>query len=353
MVSVITPTYNSEKYLAQTIESVLTQSDPNWELILVDDGSIDSTLALAAQYASSDSRIKLLQRQHAPKGGSVCRNIGAGHAKGEYLIFLDADDLLLPQCLENRSRRMDKHPEYSFGVFPTKTFDSPLQDAYGSLRRPADSYVYYFLSTQCPWQLSGVIWRKEFFERLNGFQPSYQRLQDPEFTVRALLSPKENFYLYRGENRDYLFRYVYKEDDPNFLHTILDAFDLHYENVLRWKADFCDERKFNASVLALLIVQSLYETKKSKPERIQILKQKLRQHTGPNYSPTDHLFFSICLTCGEPSMHLIRGYLLARYDDIRQDRIVPAIHRHFVFWILWRTYAKTLKRYLFTPYHPR
>ena len=288
MVSIITPTYNSEKYLAQTIESVLAQSSSDWELILVDDGSTDASLDIASRYESGDTRIRLYQREHEPKGGSVCRNIGAGYAKGEYLIFLDSDDLLLPRCLENRTRRMDKHPEYQFGVFPTQTYESPLPDAYGSLKLPCETYVYYFLSTQCPWQLSGIIWRREFFERLGGFNPSYQRLQDPEFTARAFLSAKEHVYLYRGEQRDYQFRYVYKEENTDFLHRLLEAFDLHYRHAMEWQNSFSDRRKYNASMLALLIVQSLYETKIHTPERIRLLKKKLREWAGLDYRPIDH-----------------------------------------------------------------
>ena len=100
-ISVITPVFNSATTIGATIESVMAQTYSNWEHICVDDGSTDDTISVIKAYCERDSRINLLVRETEPKGGSSCRNIGATAASGEFLIFLDGDDELLPHCLES------------------------------------------------------------------------------------------------------------------------------------------------------------------------------------------------------------------------------------------------------------
>lgn len=97
MISVIVPAYNAEAFLRQCVESVIGQTLDGWELVLVDDGSSDSTPALCDAFASADSRIRAV---HKPNGGlSDARNAGIDAASGEWLLFLDADDVLAPGAL--------------------------------------------------------------------------------------------------------------------------------------------------------------------------------------------------------------------------------------------------------------
>lgn len=91
LVSIITPVYNGEKYISETIDSVLQQTYPDWEMIVVDDGSKDNSATIVRQYAEKESRITLLQQ---PNGGSAsARNNGIRHANGQYIALLDSDDL--------------------------------------------------------------------------------------------------------------------------------------------------------------------------------------------------------------------------------------------------------------------
>lgn len=90
MVSVIVPVYNSEKYLDDCIRSVQMQNYKEWELLLVDDGSTDSSAEICRKYAGADMRIIYIRNEHA--GVSVSRNVGLESATGKYVIFLDADD---------------------------------------------------------------------------------------------------------------------------------------------------------------------------------------------------------------------------------------------------------------------
>ncbi len=100
-ISIITPAYNAENYISKTIESVKAQTYRDWELIVVDDCSTDYTSVLVSDYADTDSRIKLIK---APKNGGVAkaRNIGLENAKGDYIAFVDSDDLWTPDKLEKQ-----------------------------------------------------------------------------------------------------------------------------------------------------------------------------------------------------------------------------------------------------------
>ena len=97
-VSVIAPVYNVEKYLAKCIDSVLNQTHSNFELILVDDGSVDLSGKIADEYASKDSRIKVIHQKNS--GVSTARNAGIDIAIGEYICFTDSDDFLMPDYIE-------------------------------------------------------------------------------------------------------------------------------------------------------------------------------------------------------------------------------------------------------------
>lgn len=99
MISVIMPVYNAGKYLKKSIESVMEQTYPAWELILVDNGSEDDSFSICQSYAKNEERIFVLH-QYQNKGVSAARNLGLEKASGELVAFLDADDWLAPDHLE-------------------------------------------------------------------------------------------------------------------------------------------------------------------------------------------------------------------------------------------------------------
>ena len=101
--SVIVPVYNVEKYLTECVDSILSQTFTDFELILVDDGSKDGSGALCDEYAQRDSRVKVIHKANG--GQSTARNIGLEHAVGEYICFLDSDDFYTtPDFLEQIAR---------------------------------------------------------------------------------------------------------------------------------------------------------------------------------------------------------------------------------------------------------
>lgn len=99
LVSIITPSFNSEKFIAETIQSVQNQTYQNWEMIIVDDCSTDKTVSIVEYIANNDSRIKVYKLDKN-SGTGIARNTALDKASGKYIAFLDADDLWKPQKLE-------------------------------------------------------------------------------------------------------------------------------------------------------------------------------------------------------------------------------------------------------------
>jgi len=98
MVSIIMPAFNAAEYFPETLDSIKSQSYTAWELIVVDDGSTDEIASLVESFAANDSRIKLIRQANGKQGKA--RNNGIKHAKGEWIAFLDADDIWMPNKLE-------------------------------------------------------------------------------------------------------------------------------------------------------------------------------------------------------------------------------------------------------------
>jgi teichuronic acid biosynthesis glycosyltransferase TuaG len=101
LVSIITPSYNSEEYIAYTIKSIQKQSYTNWELLITDDCSDDSTVQIITSFIKNDKRIKLFHLNQN-SGSGVSRNNSLNHAKGKFIAFCDSDDLWLPNKLEKQ-----------------------------------------------------------------------------------------------------------------------------------------------------------------------------------------------------------------------------------------------------------
>lgn len=119
-ISVITPVYNGEKYIVQAMDSLLAQTYTDWESIIIDDGSNDSTPRILQQY--TDPRIRIIRQQNAGEAGA--RNTGLLHATGEYIAYLDADDYYTPNALADLTDFLDKHPEYGMAYSNGRICDS-------------------------------------------------------------------------------------------------------------------------------------------------------------------------------------------------------------------------------------
>lgn len=105
MISIIVPVYNVEKYLDQAVKSVLGQTYPDWELLLINDGSSDGSPAVCKKYEKMDRRIRVFDKENG--GVSSARNMGLKKARGEWITFLDGDDWLEENCLETALKEAD------------------------------------------------------------------------------------------------------------------------------------------------------------------------------------------------------------------------------------------------------
>lgn len=112
IVSIITPSYNSSQYIRRTIDSIRSQTYQNWELIIIDDCSTDSSREVIQHYVDQDSRIKLICLEEN-SGAAVARNTGIKHAIGRFIAFLDSDDTWHPEKLEKQLHFMLKN-DYAF-----------------------------------------------------------------------------------------------------------------------------------------------------------------------------------------------------------------------------------------------
>ncbi len=121
MYSIIIPVYNCGQYLDNSIRSVLQQSDSDWELIVVDDGSTDDSGVKCNQYSLQDQRIKVIHSEN--NGPAAARNIGLEYASGDYILFLDADDMLEPTTIEYLKKSVSLHqPDLVIYSYVNDTF---------------------------------------------------------------------------------------------------------------------------------------------------------------------------------------------------------------------------------------
>ncbi len=127
LISVVTPVYNAALFLEESIQSVLNQTYPHWELILVDDCSTDASFEIANAYSKKDSRIKSFQLPQN-QGAGVSRNFGIKEASGNFIAFLDADDLWLPEKLQIQLNfMMNNNCNICYSSYQLMTEDGSLQ----------------------------------------------------------------------------------------------------------------------------------------------------------------------------------------------------------------------------------
>lgn len=156
--SIIMPVYNVEKYVSQAIESVLSQSYRNFELIIVNDCSPDNSLSICESYAEKDKRIHIISLSQ--NGGlSNARNVGMQSMRGDYVLFLDSDDWWEPNLLETVSRVVEKtHPEMVFFGYADEWYSLEDKHLSTQLRVPHGAEVYG--SNQAALQVSVMLQRQ-------------------------------------------------------------------------------------------------------------------------------------------------------------------------------------------------
>lgn len=228
LISIIIPLWNRKSLIFETIQSVVNQTSTNWELIIVDDHSTDGTYDELEIFVKAHENIKLFKRKSSTKGANVCRNEGVEYAKGDYLIFLDSDDILDVTCIENRILFLQKFSKADFWVFQTKTFIKTIGDSdlYWNVFNQENDLVR-FLNIDPVWQTTSVLWCKSFFREIRGFDENLMCWQDWDIHIRAILYA-DDYYKSDNEPDNY---YRLNENSSIRKNNSSDEYLLHREYV--------------------------------------------------------------------------------------------------------------------------
>jgi glycosyltransferase involved in cell wall biosynthesis len=201
-VSVVIIFWNAEPFLLEAINIIIAQTFPDWELILVDDGSTDGSTATALRYVEQDpARILYFQHPgHENRGMSASRNLGLRQGKGKYVAFLDADDVLFPLALAEQVNALSDHPEAVMVYGPVQKWyswtgkDEDLgRDVVEKLGVQTDTVIQpprlltLFLQDRATVP-SGFLIRREAAERAGGFEETFRGLyEDQVFCTKICL----------------------------------------------------------------------------------------------------------------------------------------------------------------------
>jgi glycosyltransferase involved in cell wall biosynthesis len=190
-VSVIIPTKDRATLVVEALDSVRAQIFDDWEAIVVDDHSTDDTIGVVTRIASQDHRVRLARLSDSQHGAPAARNEGVRRSVGDFVIFLDSDDLLAPHCLAQRvaAVRSPRASSLDFAVFPCQVF----------VDRPGDTHLLWnadtgeddldrFISGDVPWQTTSPIWRRSSLDKVGPWDEDAKSAQDWEFHIRALVA---------------------------------------------------------------------------------------------------------------------------------------------------------------------
>ena len=186
-IAVITATKNRVDLLSEAIASVRAQTFTDWEHWIIDDGSDDDTELMVKRLCAEDTRLHYVKREGDVEGANICRNIGVRSTSAELVVFLDSDDLLDTHCLRGRVAVMSRNPDLDFVVFPAGVFESNVGDI-ERLYCP-DSIgddLMRFLFLECPWEITGPVWRRDYICQLGFFEETLSSMQDLDLHFRAI-----------------------------------------------------------------------------------------------------------------------------------------------------------------------
>ena len=186
LISIIIPTYNRAHLIGETLDSILVQTYPNWECIVVDDGSTDTTADVMREYIKKDNRFQYHQRPiNKIKGPNSCRNYGFEMSNGEYIKWFDSDDVMLPYLLEKQVLSFAKNVEMSVCKLSYFDFERrvPIKENIISSKNLIEDY----LIGNVTFYISGPLWKRSFLEKQNQLlDESLTNLDDWDFNLRML-----------------------------------------------------------------------------------------------------------------------------------------------------------------------
>ena len=203
-VSVIVPCYNLATYLPDALNSVISQQYSNWECIVVDDGSTDESFEVAQSFASSDSRFRAISINN--HGVAYARNLAASVSRGEYLLFLDADDILLPNYMTKAVAILDTKKKVNVVSGHAEQFGDGIKTKRMDL---TPFTLEQLVARNCIYITSFI--RRSVFEKTGGFSEDFLYcLEDWDFWLSAIRDDEEVIVL-----DDVVFRYRIRKGSRN------------------------------------------------------------------------------------------------------------------------------------------
>lgn len=201
MVSIILPVFNAERFLSQCLDSILRQTYQDWELIAVDDGSKDGSMEILKSYEKRNHRIHIISKEN--EGVSIARNIALKHAHGDYIYFVDSDDIVMPEALMILVKAMESGKatfvksdflpidEQGKQVFINKK--QVIRRRYDGLVMDSEKFFKKILMKE--YFLWTCLFRKEIIEKYHiQFIPHCRLMEDAAFVVDYLLYSDRNVY---------------------------------------------------------------------------------------------------------------------------------------------------------------
>ena len=178
-VSVVIPCYNQGRFLREAVDSVLRQTCPAAEIIVVDDGSTDGTAAVAKSFPE----VRYLAQHN--QGAPVARNAGLAASTGEFLIFVDADDRLRPQAIEIGVEALMAHPQWAFAAgFVSLIAEDGSERHLPSQKGPSGDPYVHLLRSNFIWTPGAVMYRRTALQAVNGFDRTAGASADYELNLR-------------------------------------------------------------------------------------------------------------------------------------------------------------------------
>lgn len=244
LVSIIIPAYNAAAYLPDSLRCVLGQTHPHVEAIVVDDGSTDGTAALLAEWAGRELRVRAVHQ--ANQGLPSARNSGLRVARGEYIAFLDADDVIDPEKVARQLEHLQAHPDLDLVYSDYQMADErlrPLESrTIGVKRQPLrDVYAYTNL-----FPVMAALLRRSLVERVGDFDPALRACEDWDYWVRCAAVGRFGYlpgvtstYRMHGSqmHRDlnYMLRYARQAAAKNFLPAEPQRYRTMIASLLWWQ----------------------------------------------------------------------------------------------------------------------
>lgn len=181
-VSVVMAVHDGERYLRPAVESVLSQTRDDLELLAVDDGSTDSTADILAEYARDDTRVVIERVSHA--GRSVALNHGCRAARGALIARLDADDIALPKRLELQLAFLESHPEVCLLGGAALLIDDEGREFGRDALPTSDAEIRATLEHSSAFYHSNVVFRRDAFEAAGRYRPAFEPAEDYDLWLR-------------------------------------------------------------------------------------------------------------------------------------------------------------------------